>query len=150
MIYITSFRRSLDLPDDFQRYSVAVYQPKGFEFPKVEWADIRDADGEWIRPRRFITEKNPRLAYRTALLAHYELRQLEASAWITEQGDRPTALCCWCPYERAAIRQIKDWGSYICHTSVLGEFIHSTFGIPVWYDADRLQMTVLTQRGINA
>lgn len=56
---------------------------------------------------------------------------------------------CWCPVEKAAIRQLKEYGSFICHTSVIGEFLATEFGVPVWYDSDRLFMTVLTQHGTD-
>jgi hypothetical protein len=147
MIYLTSFAKSKHLPDTIERWSAAVYQPKGFSYPKAEWADIRDETGDWIRPRRFVDEPSPRLAYRQALLDHYEARRDEAMAWLADKND--VALLCWCPYERAAVRQMKDWGSFICHTSVLGEFAATLDNTqPVWFDSDRLAMTVLTQRSL--
>lgn len=148
-VYITSFFKSHYVPKDVERFSAAVYPPKGYEWmPKAAWTDIRDIKGNWTRPRNFVKAENPLTAYRQALWDLYSARQLEASRWLSER-EGAFALCCWCPSDRAAQRQLKEWGSFICHTSVLGEFISSTFNIPVWYDADRLRMTVLTQR-LNA
>ena len=145
-IYITSFFKSHLVPKGVEKYSAAVYAPKGYEWmPKAQWTDIRNANGDWTRPRNFEKEENPLAAYRDALLSLYSDRYLQANAWLTMlPGD--AALCCWCPSDKAAQRQLQEWGSFICHTSVLGEYISSTFNMPVWYDADRLRMTVLTQK----
>jgi hypothetical protein len=156
-IYLTSFLRSKNLPEEVVPWSGAVYQPKGFSFPKADWADIRDGTGDWIRPRRFADFPTPRLAYRAALLDHYGARKTEAVEWLNANSQHKLALVCWCPYERAAIRQLKDWGSFICHLSVAGEFLSTLNhkdGLEenwsVWYDADRLSMTVLTQKSLQA
>lgn len=149
MIYLTSFFKSKELPKDVEPWSAAVYQPKGYNYPKAGWTDIReDKTGEWIRPRMFEGYPNSRKAYRDWLMHEYQQRRDEASIWVySQEGD--VALCCWCPYDKAAQRQLSDWGSFICHTAVVGEFITKEFKVPVWYDADRLNMTVLGQEGLN-
>lgn len=149
MIYLTSFFRSDELPDSVEKWSAAVYQPKGYDFPKAGWADIReDKTGEWIRPRMFEGHPNPRTAYRDWLYQEYMGRKEEAMIWLYGlEGD--AALMCWCPRDKAAQRQLKDWGSFICHTAVIGEFLHKEFDVPVWYDSDRLNMTVLGQKGLS-
>jgi hypothetical protein len=148
MIYLTSFKRSGELPDHVERFSAAVYQPKGFSYRKAEWTDIRNPEGTWTRPREFVNDPNPALAYRNTLLSIYSSRIFAASTWLSSlEGD--AALLCWCPYDRAAVRQLKEWGSFICHTAVLAEFLSVDLKTPVWLDSDRLFMTVLTQKGIN-
>lgn len=117
--------------------------------PKAVWTDIRDHAGNWTRPRNFEGFANPLQSYRTALLNLYGERVIEAQRWLDALEGHDAALCCWCPSDKAAQRQLKDYGSFICHTGVLGEFISTTFNIPVWYDADRLRMTVLTQHHMS-
>lgn len=147
-IYLTSFFREKELPSDVRRYSAAVFQPKGYQFEKANWTDIRDSAGRWTRPRNFLGERKPAESYRRALLGIYQGRVDEAQRWLGSLQSRDAALLCWCPYDKAAKRQIEEWGSFICHTAVLGEFLRTTFGVPVWYDADRLQLLPLTQKGM--
>jgi hypothetical protein len=149
MIYLTSFFKSRELPDGVIRYSAAVYQPKGYTFPKVAWTDIRDSTGEWIRPRLFLTDDAPAARYRESLYGLYHTRLDEARRWVDSIGDNDAALCCWCPFDKAAQRQLKDWGSFICHTAVLGEFLSTELKVPVWYDADRLRLLPLEQKGLT-
>lgn len=144
-VYLTSFFKSHGLPDGVVPYSAAVYQPKGYGYPKVPWTDIRPDGGQWIRPREFLSEANPLDGYRKALLDLYGGRKDEACAWRDSLA-HDVALCCWCPYDRAAQRQLGDFGSFVCHTAVLGEFIYNELGVAVWEDADRRKMAVLTQR----
>lgn len=145
-VYITSFFKSHLVPKGVEKFSAAVYPPKGYEWmPKAAWMDIRNNKGDWTRPRNFEKAENPLQSYRDALWQLYSDRTLEASRWLSERTT-DVALCCWCPSDQAAQRQLKEWGSFICHTAVLGEFIHTNFNLPIWYDADRLRMTVLSQK----
>lgn len=138
---ITSFQRSHGLEAVF---SAAVYQPKGYNYPKAEWADIR-RDGAWTRPRDFIGEDEPLLQYHHALLNLYSQRREEISLWLAEVGTfwREFVLCCWCPYDRAAQRQLQEHGSFVCHTAVIGEALELWHGVQVFYDSDRRNMKVL-------
>ena len=145
MIYLTSFEKSDELPKKVERWSAAVYQPAGFKYPKANCFDIREFSGQWIRPREYMAEKQPLLMYRKALLKLYKGRAKRILKWVGEQGD-DVALCCWCPFEKAAQRQLKEWGSYVCHLSVVGEYLADNTEELVWYDSDRLKMAVLTQK----
>jgi len=145
MIYLTSFRKSVDLPPEFDTWSAAVYQPKGFNYPKAKCFDIRTEAGLWIRPRLFASASQPLICYRASLLTLYKSRAKEILRWLTGVGGE-AALCCWCPYEKAAQRQLKEWGSFVCHLSVVGEYVTDYTEETVWYDSDRLQMAVLTQK----
>lgn len=137
-IHMTSFFASKKLDQGITPLSCAVYQPKGFKYPKVMWTDIRDDEGNWIRPRLFVNEENPLNAYWEAMRKHYLHRQDEALAWL-DSFRGPVALCCWCPYDRAAQRQLKEFGTFICHTGPLGEFLED-LGAVVWYDEDRRKL----------
>jgi hypothetical protein len=139
---ITSFQRSHGLEAVF---SAAVYQPKGYNYPKAEWADIR-RDGVWTRPRDFIGEPDPLAAYRNALLHLYGERHRHIEDWLEGVklgwGDQ-FVLCCWCPYDRAAQRQLGEHGSFVCHTAVIGEVLERDHDVQVFYDSDRRLMKVL-------
>lgn len=136
---ITSFRRSHELPVPV--FSAAVYQPQGYNYEKADWCDIR-RDGAWIRPRDFVGQgDDPLLLYHNALLNLYAERAHEISNWLDGVGN-DFALCCWCPYDRAAQRQLHEHGSFVCHTAVIGEVLEN-FGVRVWYDDDRRRMKVL-------
>ena len=144
-VYLTSFFQSHSLPDDVVPMSAAVYQPKGYSYPKVDWTDIRNLDGEWIRPRDFIQFAHPLQAYRDALYQQYMLRRALAIHW-RDTTPHDVALCCWCPHDRAAKRQMEQFGSFVCHTAVLSEFIYRELGVAVWEDGERRHMAVLGQR----
>ncbi len=143
-VYLTSYQLSHALPDGVLRCQCTVYPPKGYEhYPKVDWTDIRQGDGSWIRPRVFMDQFDPPKAYHDALMKLYESRIIEATSWaVNLQSD--VALCCWCPYDRAAQRQLHEHGSFICHTEVLGEFLENRIGLRVWRDADRAKMLSLS------
>lgn len=140
---ITSFQRShiIQLPGA-QVFSAAVYQPKGYAYPKAEWCDIRDENRNWIRPREFMDFPDPLAAYHQKLLAHYRARKREIGEWLDGLLTGNFILCCWCPYERRAREQLEEHGSYVCHTAVVGEALEE-LGVRVWYDSDRLKMKVL-------
>lgn len=144
-VYLTSFQASHALPPGVVPMSAAVYQPKGYAYEKVAWTDIRYDGEHWIRPREFVDAQNPLAAYREALYGLYMARKNDAELWVGMVPE-DVALCCWCPYERAARRQIEQWGSYVCHLSVVGEFIYNELGVAIWTDGDRRNMAVLTQR----
>lgn len=137
-VLITSFRRSKTL--DFATYSVAVYQPKGFNYPELTMLKILDG-GRWIMPHNFIRFDEPLHAYHQALRNLYHEREQHIRAWLAEDS-LAVAICCWCPYEKAAQRQLKEWGTFVCHTSVVGEILQE-YGAQVFYDADRRLMKVL-------
>ena len=144
-IHITSFKRSVDLPKTVERLSVAVYQPKGFDYPKLDFFDIRQ-NGKWTRPRDFIPEgHDPKMPdddllarYFSRLGLIYMTRGAEIDKWF-DSLDHDVALCCWCPYDQAAQRQLKAYGSFVCHTAVVGYLLQDR-GIPLLYDGDREKM----------
>lgn len=135
---ITSFRASHGL--SVPVYSAAVYQPRGYSYPKIDWTDIR-REGEWTRPRDFLQTEEPLLHYHHALLNLYASRKGEILQWL-HTAPEMFALCCWCPYDRAAQRQLQEHGSFVCHTAVVAEVLEQ-YGVRCWFDADRQRMKVL-------
>jgi hypothetical protein len=142
-VYFTSYRRMGYLPEGVRPFACTVYPPKGFEeIPKAPWTDIRDSHGEWVRPRRYVDQPNPLKAYREALLSQYVGRIFEAKLW-SDLHPYDVAFLCWCPYDRRAQEQLELHGSYVCHTSVLAEFIEIKLFIRCWLDTDRNHMAGL-------
>ena len=133
-IILTSFQKAKQLPQGTKVWSVAVYQPKGLNYPKLDFFDIRK-DGRWIRPRNFLAFKEPLKAYRSVLYDHFAKRSEEIQEWFANNPG-PHALCCWCPYEKAAQRQLKEFGSFVCHTGVIFQVLQD-LGLPVTLDQDR-------------
>lgn len=145
-VYLTSFQKSHALPPGVAPCSVAVYQPNGYVYPKIEWADIRHDGKHWVRPRDFIDQPQPLVQYRAALMSVY-LQRLDVALEWASRLEHDVAMCCWCPYDKAAQRQLGMFGSFVCHTAVLGEFIYAQLpNLRVWEDEDRRSMAVLTQR----
>lgn len=143
-IYITSFFKVKELPEGVVPFSAAVYQPKGYSLPKAEWCDIRDERGQWIRPRNFLSAYNPAQAYWDAMMEHYWARRVDIGNWLEEHHECDVALCCWCPYDRAAKRQLAEFGTFICHTGPVGATLERGWGgvdlVNVFYDKDREAM----------
>lgn len=140
-ILLTSFRRSSDLREpmrSLEKWSCAVYQPRGFDYPKVDAFDIRDDLGRWTRPRDFVGSPDPLAAYRQALMGIYLSRSRQIMDWLDAVQGRRIALCCWCPYDKAAQRQLSEWGTYVCHTGVIYEFLRDLVDVRLDADRDRL------------
>lgn len=137
MILLTSFFDSKEAEVD-ELWSAAVYQPKGYTFPKAAWADIRDERGNWIRPRNFLVDPDPAEAYFERMYEHFMARSHDIAEWYAEREGVP-ALCCWCPYDRAARRQLEEFGSFICHTGPIAAVLFD-LGYDVAVDAARDKM----------
>lgn len=152
-ILLTSFFKSHEaIAKGYTPYSVAVYQPKGFNYPKLDFFDIRQ-NGRWIRPRDFIGEQYPLTKYQEVLERLYYTREAEIRAWKESLANyvnndvrtntTKVALCCWCPYDRAAQRQLQTHGTFVCHTAIIGKIIQQLqpgFMPGVGYDKDRDKM----------
>lgn len=155
MIFLTSFRRYFEAdtkPKTPLAYSIAVYQPKWYPpLPETRVFDIRTPDGKWTRPRDFIPEghdptqpSDELLAqYRDVLLNLYRGRAEQIGEFLDEAGVNTgfnVVLCCWCPYDRAAKRQLHDYGSFVCHSAVVELYLNEAGVENVVRDADREQM----------
>lgn len=129
-------------------YSIAVYQPEWY--PEVEVAkcfNILDDRGRWIRPRNFIPDghdgrpdRDLMNRYFRALLLNYESRAEEIQRWVQDhRHSQSVYLLCWCPHDRAAKRQISQYGSFVCHSAAVGYYLRQQ-GCDVVYDNDRRKM----------
>lgn len=128
MIYLCSFKTyheaKIELPQT-RAWSAAIYQPKWFHpLPAATCWDIR-RKGKWIRPREFLNKDKPHIAYSDYLDMVYESRKEEIGRWLehVEREDGGAILCCWCPNDKAAQRQLKEFGSFVCHLSVIYRYL---------------------------
>lgn len=143
--HLTSFRVNAEMglgdEPDTTSWSSAVYQPHWLpQLPKAEWMDIRpDRSGQWIRPREFMEQENPLDGYFQALAELYQSRMGEVEDWIAGLTTRFNVICCWCPYDKAAKRQLQEWGTFVCHTAAVGQFLEE-LGFDVGIDEDRYKM----------
>jgi hypothetical protein len=152
-VLLTSFKRYHDdiaYPyPTMPGYSIAVYQPSWYEpLPKLDLFDIRRHAGTWTRPRDFITVgHDPAKADSTLLRAYHDTlltmyRDRYAALKYKDLGElayNDVALCCWCPYDKAAKRQLDDYGSFVCHSWVVESFLKE-LGVKVVRDLDRKDM----------
>lgn len=146
-ILLTSFKRWHDAPiEGVKPYSIAVYQPHWYPaLRESRWFDIRE-QGKWIRPRDFVppnhdpTKPDMKIirAYRNALMGLYLDRLPQIEHFLDHAGQN-IALCCWCPYDKAAKRQLEDYGGFVCHSAVIDQLLSIT-GWDVERDADREKM----------
>jgi len=154
-IHLTSFKRYHDDKWTMPGVSIAVYQPKWYpQLPKIDYFDIRNEKGSWIRPRDFVPPNHDRTkfdfsiveAYATELIHQYHLRYTDIWDWLKENQlfqRSDIALCCWCPHDKAAGRQIKDFGTYVCHSAVVEKFLNDHFDVDVIRDKERGNMVQL-------
>lgn len=124
-------------------YSIAVYQPNWYRpLPTLRTFDIRQ-DSKWTRPRDFIPEDHegepdPELLqrYHDALVDLYWSRRNDRALATLFTDTYDVALCCWCPYDTAAKRQLDTFGSFVCHSWPV-ETVLKRWGVDVRRDEDR-------------
>lgn len=144
IFFLTSFRKAVELDETvWDIWSSAVYQPHWLpQRPKAKWMDIRpDFKGTWIRPREFIEMDYPLDGYFDTLATLYDSRQPMINEWLASLPDKDIAICCWCPYDKAAQRQLEEHGTFVCHTAAVGSKLES-MGLWVDYDNDRERMVM--------
>jgi len=152
VILLTSFRRAAE-NEEKQRanfphstlniWSGAVYQPHWLpQRPKAEWMDIREDGHSWIRPREFMDRNLPLDGYFQALQELYESRLDQIWKWADAARlleGVVTWVCCWCPYDQAAKRQLAEYGTFVCHLAAVGRMLNQ-LGFKIQYDQDRTRM----------
>lgn len=101
-------------------YSVARWQPKGYDYPSIQALVPFD---EYSRPIR----KVPPDEYLELYAAGLRSRRLEVELAVGFLRDRDAALCCWCNPQRQ-----KGYPKLFCHTVLIG-FLLESHGVPVCY-----------------
>jgi hypothetical protein len=134
MIVLTSFRKAKNY--NGQKFSIARFQPAGFAFPELTFLAATDKNGEKLLLRDFA---NPIEGYERALAEGYAARWDKIQAWLDSlQPDKSIVLCCWCPYSQSTKDQIRDFGTFCCHSGIIGQLVNKYRpDISVVLDSDR-------------
>jgi len=141
MIILTSFENSKKLLKkqvfenvNVNTYSVSRKQPTGFSYIDLPFFAARDIHGNKLRLINGIEE------YRRKLLEFYDtVYQSHIVPWVLDlrPGDIDI-ICCWCPYSESTKRQIRQYGSFVCHTGIIGSIVNDVNPeIEVYMDLDR-------------
>jgi len=151
-VIFTSFKRSLSYPGE--KFSIACYQPTGFNYQELICLAPMDPEGRAIRTRRFFKKENGVFdpisyylsihEYREAILQGFHSREEEIKFWMQSLSTRRIAtLVCWCPHSASSKAQLRDLGSFACHSGIIAEIImHYRPDIPVFLDDDRFDRLV--------
>lgn len=132
MVIFTSFRKSSNIPGE--KYSIANYQPVGYNFPEIICLAPLTPDGKPIRSRQLTKKKNGVIDpfafysalydYRQAILRGYQDRWQEILFWLEALNThRTVSLVSWSPYSKATQEQVKDMGVFACHSGIISEII---------------------------
>jgi len=137
-IFMTSFKESRRLGDRWECYSVARWMPRGLNYRELpQFAAFRQ-DGSPLRLRDF---ENPLEGYREEYLAGLEDMRPVILPLLERIVRRPRskhlAFCCWCPHSQASRAQLREFGTFACHTLLLAGWLKEV-GFSVVLDTDRL------------
>lgn len=136
-VFLMSFRAYWDLVGHTKEFfheawSAAMYQPHWYpgKLRQLGIFLIQEQPGwDWIRPRMFAHYKEPLVEYGHELYQLYKLRKDRIERWVDHVQGKSVALCCWCPYDKAAQRQLKEHGSFVCHLGVVAWFLTNEFKV---------------------
>lgn len=112
-----------------------MYQPSGFDYPKLEFFDIRK-NGIKYTASKFPTVEE----YRDATYTLFWSRRKGIKRWLDKvyKSEEDAALCCWCPYSRKAQKILNQHGNFICHTEIVRRIlIDLDSNLIILNDADR-------------
>lgn len=119
-VILTSFKKSLYYKGS--KYSVARWQPQGFDYLSLDFLAAKDRKGNALHLSSF--PSSPLTGYRGEWFAAIKTRWSEIEDWFYRlQSHKYIVLCCWCPYSKATQEQIKRFGTFACHTGLIGQLI---------------------------
>lgn len=136
-VLLTSYREAAAFDGDARIgvYSAANWQPRGLTYPNADWAIPRTSDGKRI----YISTYGGPSNYWPAMVDFFEAQSHTIAEWLNDLDTEYFVLACWCPYTRKAGEQLRDHGSFVCHTGPLGEVLSTFPGLEVVLDTDRLE-----------
>lgn len=119
MIIFTSFKNSHLYAGE--KFSVARYQPKRFYYTELSFLAAEDENGHRIKLRN--TEDSI-AQYKKAFRRGCKVRWTEIDEWLKSLDEASDyVLCCWCPYSQSSDKQLKETGSFACHTGLVAQLI---------------------------
>lgn len=134
MLVLTSFKKAKNY--NGQKFSIARFQPSGFAFAELSFLAATDKDGNKLLLRDF---RSPMEGYEKALFEGYATRWDKIKTWLDSlQEDKTVVLCCWCPYSESTKNQIREFGTFCCHSGLIGKLVNRYRpDISVVLDSDR-------------
>ncbi len=141
-IILTSFKRSkeiLQILPDIDIYSVSRFQPAGYNYNTLEFLGAFNINGNKL------TLKGSSIAqYKYSLFEYYVSNMNIIQLWLkTLDIDTDIMLCCWCPYSNNTKNQIKEFGTFVCHTGLIGKLINKYRpDIEILLDNDRHKLLI--------
>lgn len=132
-IILTSFKRSSMYPG--KKFSVAPYQPRGFNYPELLCLAPIDMHGKGIRSSKFFCNSSKEEAdlfdflddcssYRKAVMQSYIDRSEEIRHVLSAfNRNSQIVFASWGPYTANARRQISKTGIFACHSGIIAEIL---------------------------
>ena len=121
-LILTSFKESkriLDILPESEIYSVSRYQPSKYHYETLEFLGAYDKDKQKLSLRELGID-----GYKRKLYAYYVSRWDEIYQWMFYlHNDKHVILCCWCPYSTSTKNQVKEYGTFVCHTGLIGKMV---------------------------
>lgn len=120
-VILTSFKK-LKHYGHAEPYSIAVFQPKGFNLPSLPFLFPVDERGCRIMLEHYT---QPGIEYPAALRQAYRARWTIIQKWMRSLLERTKdlALCCWCPYTQIAKQEIKIDNCFYCHSGLIAKML---------------------------
>ena len=105
------------------KFSVARTKPAwAKKYKELDFLAPIDKNGKAIRLSNY--PHNPTGGYAMVLKETYISRWTEISEWLESlKVDEQYVLCCWCPHSKSTKEQIKEFGSFACHTLLIAKLI---------------------------
>lgn len=132
-VLLTSYWAASMLGREWKVVSGSRWSPRGYEGLEVaEWMKPLDERGI-VGVRRW-GDPEP---YTDYLVDLYRSRSEEVDRWIADmESYRHVAACCWCPRTKAASRQLREFGTFVCHMGAVGLYLAER-DVTVAFDRDR-------------
>lgn len=148
-VILTSFRVSDRILCAFPKtvpYSVARSQPKGYVYEKLSCLEPVTSD-LYSKPLTLTSVNGSLERYKKEYIKKLASHDKWLKSWLKSlDNETDIMLCCWCPHSRSTQRQLKEYNTFACHTSLIGKLVnkyrpdvelwldweHHVFLVPEW------------------
>lgn len=119
-VLITSFYGARKFEID-NKFGVACWKPEWCTYRDLEFLFPRDKYGNRLRLRNFNGSVN---RYIDELREGYSFRWEKIETWLESlKREEQNIICCWCPHSSSSKEQLKEFGTFFCHTVLIGKMI---------------------------
>lgn len=120
-VLITSFLNARNFETN-NKFSVACWKPEWCKYPELDFLFPLDVNGIRLRLSNCGGSIDN---YINELREGYADRWNKIEPWLESlKIGQQYILCCWCPNSSSAKEQIKKFGTFFCHTTLIGKMIH--------------------------